>query len=65
MGKDLKEKFGMLIQYLLPKDFKSVYPVKSAMAQISPERRRPSLMFQFTDLGYYADRQLNGIKHRK
>jgi len=42
----------------LPNDFKTVYPVKSAMAQFHQKGSWPTLMFQFTDMGYYADRQL-------
>ena len=42
----------------LPNNFKTVYPVKSAMAQFHQKGSWPTLMFQFTDMGYYADRQL-------
>ena len=42
---------------LLTKDFKSVDPVKSAMAQFHQKGSWPTLMFQLNDDGYFADRQ--------
>ena len=57
-GERFKGKVWYAYSIFLPKDFKSVYPVKSAMAQFHQKGSWPSLMFQFTDLGYYADRQL-------
>jgi len=43
----------------LPKNFKSVYPVKLAMGQFKQIGGSPNLMFQFTDTGFWADRQLS------
>ena len=57
-GERFKGKVWYAYSIYLPKDFKSVYPVKSAMAQFHQKSSWPSLMFQFTDMGYYADRQL-------
>ena len=57
-GERFKGKVWNTWSIYLPKDFKSVYPVKSAMAQFHQKGSWPSLMFQFTDMGYYADRQL-------
>jgi hypothetical protein len=57
-GKNFRGKAWYAYSIYLPKDFKSVYPVKSAMAQFHQKGSWPTLMFQFTDMGYYADRQL-------
>ncbi len=57
-GERFKGKVWYAYSIFLPKDFKSVYPVKSAMAQFHQKGSWPSLMFQFTNMGYYADRQL-------
>ena len=57
-GERFKGKVWYAYSIFLPKDFKSVYPVKSAMAQFHQAGSWPSLMFQFTNMGYYADRQL-------
>jgi len=57
-GKRFRGKAWYAYSIYLPKDFKTVYPVKSAMAQFHQKGSWPTLMFQFTDMGYYADRQL-------
>ena len=56
-GKRFRGKSWYAYSIYLPKDFKSVDPVKSAMAQFQQKGSWPTLMFQLNDDGYFADRQ--------
>ena len=56
-GKRFRGKSWYAYSIYLPKDFKSVDPVKSAMAQFHQKGSWPTLMFQLNDDGYFADRQ--------
>jgi len=59
-GKRFRGKAWYAYSIYLPKDFKSVDPVKSAMAQFHQKGSWPTLMFQINDDGYFVDRQLHG-----
>ena len=50
-GKRFRGKYWYAYSIYLPKDFKSVDPVKSAMAQFHQKGSWPTLMFQLNDDG--------------
>ncbi len=58
-GKTFHGKKWTAFSIYLPKDFKSVDPVKLAMGQFHQRKGSPNLMFQFNNQGYWADRQLS------
>ncbi len=58
-GKTFKGKKWTAFSIYLPKDFKSVDPVKLAMGQFHQRKGSPNLMFQFNNDGFWADRQIS------
>ncbi|WP_440618280.1 heparin lyase I family protein [Candidatus Pelagibacter sp. HIMB1493] len=56
-GKKFKGEKWTAFSIYLPKDFKSVDPVKLAMGQFHQKGGSPNLMFQFNNYGFWADRQ--------
>ncbi len=56
-GDRFKGKAWYAYSIYLPEDFVNIFPVKQAMAQFHQKGSWPTLMFQLTDEGYYADRQ--------
>ena len=56
-GKTFKGEKWTAFSIYLPKDFKSVDPVKLAMGQFHQKGGAPNLMFQFNKYGFWADRQ--------
>ena len=60
-GKKFKGEKWTAFSIYLPKDFKSVDPVKLAMGQFHQKGGSPTLMFQFNRYGYYVDRQLSNM----
>ena len=58
-GKKFKGEKWTAFSIYLPKDFKSVDPVKLAMGQFHQRGGSPNLMFQFNNDGFWADRQIS------
>ena len=58
-GKTFSGKKWTAFSIYLPKDFKSVEPVKLAMGQFHQRKGSPNLMFQFNNDGFWADRQIS------
>ena len=56
-GRNFKGEKWTAFSIYLPKDFKSVDPVKLAMGQFHQKGGAPNLMFQFNKYGFWADRQ--------
>ncbi len=56
-GEGFKGSVWYAYSIFLPKEFVNVFPVKQAMAQFHQKGSWPTLMFQLTDEGYFADRQ--------